>query len=108
MKMKAVTAVFVAIDVSKHFTSFDLNLIFSARWRTVCSITAFGLNKLQFYHDRSKSSSFQHQLQINCGVLYLHLYLHLCCMVWDHKYKQEFVDLKINSISELCNFLGIK
>lgn len=75
--MKAGATVFVAIDISSHFTSFDLNLIFSAKWRTVSSITAFGLNKLQFYHDRGKSSSFQHRLQINCGVLYLHLYLHL-------------------------------
>jgi len=75
--------------------SFDLNLIFSAKWRTVCSITAFGLNKLQFYHDRGESSSFHHQLQIKYGVLYLHLYLHLYSMVWDHKYRQEFVDLKL-------------
>jgi hypothetical protein len=58
MKMKTVATVFVAIYVSSHFTSFDPNLIFSAKWRTVCSITAFGLNKLQFYHDRGKSSSF--------------------------------------------------
>ena len=60
--MKAVDTVFVAIDVSSHFTSFDLSLIFSAEWRTVCSIAAFGLNKLQFCHDRVKSSFFQHQL----------------------------------------------
>jgi hypothetical protein len=74
-------------------------LIFSAKWRTVCSVTAFGLNNLQFYHDRGKSSSFQHKLQINYGVLYLHLYLHLYGMVWGHKYRQ------INSVSELCNFV---
>jgi hypothetical protein len=95
MKMKTVGTVFVAIDVSSQFTSFDLHLIFSAKWRTVISVTAFGLNKLQFYRDRGKSSSFQHQLQINCGVLYLHFYLHRCGMVWDHKYRQGFVDLKL-------------
>jgi len=58
MKLKAVATVFVAIDVISHFTYIDLNLVVSAKWRTVCSVTAFRLNKLQFYHDRGKSFIF--------------------------------------------------